>query len=165
MLFRSAAVADVGLAAMGSEYSSYGYAKRRQGFAAAGGTEEGDVSNHLEWGIRQLLGIGWNQVAFQNVTDLDEAHEIKGRLQKYVEDATSKMEKSLVNENTKALNILRDKDSTADQLAKADRDIRAAEQLKDLIASVKEKTLYELNRDYEALQENIKNHPGPRQKP
>ena len=160
-----AAVADVGLAAMGSEYSSYGYAKRRQGFAAAGGTEEGDVSNHLEWGIRQLLGIGWNQVAFQNVTDLDEAHEIKGRLQKYVEDATSKMEKSLVNENTKALNILRDKDSTADQLAKADRDIRAAEQLKDLIASVKEKTLYELNRDYEALQENIKNHPGPRQKP
>jgi hypothetical protein len=159
------AIADIGLSAIDSDYSTYGYAKRHQGFALAGGTEENDVTKQTEWAIRQLLGIGWNQVAFQNVEDLDGYHEIKGRLEKHVADAAAKMKQSLVKENNKALITLRDPNSSDQEKLEARKALEAVEQLKDLIANVKEESLNNLNRDYKALQENIKKYPGPKQKP
>lgn len=167
MVFGAApwSVADVGLAALGSEESSYYRSMRRQGFAGAGGGEVLDESSALEWGIRNLFGLGWSRVAFENTDSVDSDTEIKGRLEKRAETIAKNLTSSLIKEDNKSLKIARDQSKTEEERAEAFRRIQYSAQIKNMIEKVKEETLENLERDFQSMKQNKKNNPNPPRKP
>jgi len=155
----AAALGEAGLESIG-ELSSYGTDLARSGFHAKS-EETPDMSTLVEWGINQILGIGWKQLFYgtgkekaDDVRGYSKAKSVMKELKKAIDDS---FKKSVERKAKKVLG----KNATEEQIQKqVDRNVYYKVFDNGLKRTLKE-TMMNLQEERNALEESRRKYPAP----